>query len=114
MRAGRYVELQVRTRSQHAWAELSEKFADEVGQDLKYGKGNAELLEFLDRLSVLSWRLESVRHDYRLLVTAAVDLHDRLRVKRQRKELQSREGSILLAIRQLFIEARRRAARGTI
>jgi len=33
------VELQVRTALQHRWAEWSEKFADEFGQDLKYGGG---------------------------------------------------------------------------
>lgn len=111
-RDGRSVELQVRTRSQHAWAELSEKFADHAGQELKYGQGNQDLLDFLARLSSLGWQLETVRRDYRLLVTNASRLLDKRSLKRDRKHLREKEAKVLLAIRQLFHEARRRAARG--
>jgi ppGpp synthetase/RelA/SpoT-type nucleotidyltranferase len=34
------VELQVRTRLQHVWAEVSEKYADLFGSEIKYGGGD--------------------------------------------------------------------------
>jgi putative GTP pyrophosphokinase len=37
------VEIQIRTDLQHAWAELSEKFADRFGIALKYGGGPPEI-----------------------------------------------------------------------
>ncbi len=33
------IEIQVRTRLQHLWAEISEKLADRLGIDVKYGGG---------------------------------------------------------------------------
>lgn len=40
--AGQPVEIQVRTRPQHFWAELSEQVADRVDPALKYGGGPIE------------------------------------------------------------------------
>lgn len=48
---GRRVEIQIRTLYQHIWAEISEKLADKYGQDVKYGSGNMEAVEFLQSLS---------------------------------------------------------------
>ena len=42
------VEIQVRTDLQHAWAELSEKLADNFGIELKYGGGPPEVRKTLD------------------------------------------------------------------
>jgi putative GTP pyrophosphokinase len=47
------IEIQVRTRLQHRWAELSEKFADRFGIEVKYGGGNTELQENLQKASDL-------------------------------------------------------------
>jgi len=44
-------EVQLRTRLQHAWAELSEKLADRFGQGLKYGEGPPDQQLFLAGLS---------------------------------------------------------------
>lgn len=52
------VEIQVRSQLQHAWAEISEKISDAYGQEIKYGKGEVWAIEFLDRLSLLSEKLE--------------------------------------------------------
>lgn len=38
----RPIEIQVRTRAQHMWAEISEKLADAVDQTVKYGGGPDE------------------------------------------------------------------------
>jgi putative GTP pyrophosphokinase len=47
------IEIQVRTRLQHLWAELSEKFADRFGIEVKYGGGNTQLQENLQQNSDL-------------------------------------------------------------
>ena len=36
---GKTIEVQIRTKLQHEWAELSEKIADRLGVDVKYGGG---------------------------------------------------------------------------
>lgn len=44
---GKRIEIQVRTALQHLWAELSEKLSDQLGTEIKYGRGPAEALELL-------------------------------------------------------------------
>jgi len=44
-------EVQLRTRLQHAWAEISEKLADKYGLELKYGGGPVPVRDFLLRFS---------------------------------------------------------------
>lgn len=48
---GQKVEVQLRTRLQHLWAEISERFADVVDPGLKYGVGDPEALRFLAVIS---------------------------------------------------------------
>jgi len=48
---GRPVEVQIRSRLQHIWAELSEKFADVFGSAIKYGQGDEDILHILSDLS---------------------------------------------------------------
>jgi ppGpp synthetase/RelA/SpoT-type nucleotidyltranferase len=50
---GRLVEIQLRILLQHRWAEFSEKLADRVGSDLKYGGGPADAREVLMGFSKL-------------------------------------------------------------
>lgn len=59
-RHGKIIEVQIRTKAQHFWAELSEKLADTYGQDLKYGKGNEKVLQVLKELSVQIRKLEQL------------------------------------------------------
>ncbi len=59
VRSGRLpIEVQVRTRLQHLWAEISEKFADEFGIEVKYGGGQPDVREALDETSSLVARIE--------------------------------------------------------
>jgi ppGpp synthetase/RelA/SpoT-type nucleotidyltranferase len=53
------VEIQVRTRLQHVWAELSEKLADQLGNEVKYGGGPALIKQLLDQSSQLVARAET-------------------------------------------------------
>lgn len=48
---GKVVEIQVRTTFQHMWAEISEKYADLYGSDVKYGGGTEDIRRVLETLS---------------------------------------------------------------
>ncbi len=54
------IEVQVRTRLQHLWAQVSETAADRVGTALKYGGGPAYLTTLLLAISESVSRIESV------------------------------------------------------
>jgi ppGpp synthetase/RelA/SpoT-type nucleotidyltranferase len=41
------IEIQVRTSLQQLWAEMSEKFSDDIDRSIKYGGGDSRLQEFL-------------------------------------------------------------------
>lgn len=58
----RLVEVQVRTSLQHAWAELSEKLADEFGIEIKYGGGSRLYKDALQRLSECIDDIESIEY----------------------------------------------------
>lgn len=55
---GKLIEVQVRTKLQHHWAEFSEKYSDVVDPDIKYGGGPKEVREVLSSLSELIAELE--------------------------------------------------------
>jgi ppGpp synthetase/RelA/SpoT-type nucleotidyltranferase len=58
---GRRVEIQVRSRLQDLWAQLSEREADEFGIDVKYGAGPPDVRSRLDRLSLRVAEAEDLR-----------------------------------------------------
>jgi hypothetical protein len=57
----RSYELQIRTKAQQRWAELSEKFADLVGFEIKYGGGPPGLQKILANSGVIVYLAERVR-----------------------------------------------------
>lgn len=60
---GKTVEIQVRSRLQHRWAEFSEKLADASAPALKYGGGDPGLRHLLSDLSRLVEQAERRQHD---------------------------------------------------
>jgi putative GTP pyrophosphokinase len=48
---GKKIEIQVRTRLQHLWAQYSEMLADRAGHELKYGGGHEKVRHFLEDIS---------------------------------------------------------------
>lgn len=67
--SGLPVELQVRTRIQHAWAQMVERAAASEGMDVKYGGGPGDIRELLHLFSKLV-RLTDLR-DYEAQAGAA-------------------------------------------
>jgi putative GTP pyrophosphokinase len=61
------IEIQVRTRAQHLWAEISEKLADTVDYAIKYGGGP---LEIRDTLEVYSIAIKSIEDSEAELIKA--------------------------------------------
>lgn len=88
------VEIQVRTESQHFWAELSEKLSDVIDPSVKYGGGPAEVREILSTLSTAISMIEEAEAAIEALEpmlaslestdAATLRLQQELRVNRQR------------------------------
>jgi hypothetical protein len=58
LRGGRAVEVQLRTRRQHAWAEAVERVAERTGHALKDGQGPQLFLDFFGAASDAYWLLD--------------------------------------------------------
>ena len=68
---GKWIEIQVRTRYQHLWAELSEKLSDSIDPAIKYGGGPVKLRNTLAKLSLVVKQIEkdlvelkAIEHDF--------------------------------------------------
>ena len=69
------IEIQLRTELQHSWAELSEKLADSIGHDLKYGSGDERVREVLMQWSELVARFEDTEVMQQTLEMGWEELH---------------------------------------
>lgn len=72
----RSFELQIRTEAQQRWAQLSEKFADLVGFQIKYGGGPEELARRLTSSGRIIYLTEKIKQNYRELLAVTPD-HER-------------------------------------
>lgn len=100
---GRPVEIQVRTVMQHAWANLSEKVADEFGHSIKYGVGDEGAIRFLSRLSEEMGALEMIRHKKLALSQEKIRFGKSKRLAAEGKILNARERETVREIRALFL-----------
>jgi ppGpp synthetase/RelA/SpoT-type nucleotidyltranferase len=102
------VEVQVRTHLQHIWADISEKLADQYGQDIKYGKGNEKVVSALIRVSQEVKAIEKLRYDGNMIKSgrnsrfykATTDVSPRKLVK----ELERLDRERIVRIRQILSE----------
>lgn len=102
---GRPVEIQVRTRLQHAWAEISEKVADQFGHSIKYGHGDGGAIEFLQGLSVVTAKLDATRHRHLALNQQKIRSGKSKALIAEIKKLNEEERQSMREIRALFAKA---------
>jgi putative GTP pyrophosphokinase len=79
---GKPVEMQVRSSSQHLWAELSEKLSDVFDPAIKYGGGDEEIRQILQEGSAAVAMLEGFEKQL-LTVEGEHSMDDRLDVMRE-------------------------------
>ena len=99
---GRPVEIQVRTGLQHAWAEISEKVADGSGHSIKYGKGDADAIRFLSKLSDAVAELDMTRHKHMDALNRKARLGKSKQLVREIKQINELERTQLRLIRKIF------------
>jgi Uncharacterized protein conserved in bacteria len=84
--SGKRVEVQLRTRLQHVWSELSERLSDVVDPALKYGTGDPQALEFLNITSGAIREIEEAEERreqlMRHLAQAGLDLRSKKKIKK--------------------------------
>jgi ppGpp synthetase/RelA/SpoT-type nucleotidyltranferase len=79
------VEIQVRTKLQHLWAEISERLSDLLDPGLKYGTGPEPARELLQDTSQLIADFESLEQRNAPSVLSAADLDE---LDRQRADFR--------------------------
>lgn len=92
------IEIQVRTRLQHLWAELSEKLSDRIDSSIKYGGGTEELRTALAKFSDLilsheaqEWFVAENTQHGALAHELHEGYHEQVRVNRSALESRRRE-----------------------
>lgn len=100
--SGKLVEVQVRTKLQHLWAEVSEKMADTYGHEIKYGQGSERALSILARMSQHIRRMEDLLIRRLQFERDAAHVFDKKAMKTARK----RADEIQRAIRLEFYKLR--------
>jgi putative GTP pyrophosphokinase len=100
-RGGLPIEVQIRTRLQHLWAEMSEKFADEFGIEVKYGAGNPVVHQKLMAVSNQVARLESMEGMLEQLVHRGLEVGSELTTElaELRRDMQTDLASLLASVR---------------
>ena len=81
------IEIQIRTRLQNAWSQVSEKLADRHGQEVKYGGGPEPVRQFLNALSAATAQIESWE--------LALPLGEDAEVRKLREAYEMRRGNFL-------------------
>ncbi|HEV7396898.1 MAG TPA: hypothetical protein VGN86_10345 [Pyrinomonadaceae bacterium] len=95
--SGKLIELQIRTRLQHLWAELSEKLSDVVDSALKYGGGDTEKLTLLTLISEAIETLEDIEKDLTQLM-----IKDG--IKKETQDLETRINKVRKIILELLAD----------
>lgn len=81
------VEIQIRSKIQHAWATAIEIIGTYLRQPLKQSLGNEEILELFKKISLTFSYLEQGKFDYTLYKSASEEIN-RLKLKDQLKSFR--------------------------
>ena len=68
---GRHIEIEVRSKLQHLWAEFSEKLSDVVDPKVKYGGGPEALSRMLAKISGTIAEFEDMEVKYHAMLAKA-------------------------------------------
>ncbi|MGH9963106.1 MAG: hypothetical protein ACREBC_39315, partial [Pyrinomonadaceae bacterium] len=68
---GRHIEIQVRSKLQHLWAEYSEKLSDVVDPKVKYGGGPEALSRMLAEMSGMIAEFEGIEVQFHAMLAEA-------------------------------------------
>jgi GTP pyrophosphokinase len=79
VRRGLLIEVQLRTKMQHEWAEIVERTASRLAYDLKDGQGPDELIEYFRVASDIRWLMETGRTPDEGLIAELDELRTRVR-----------------------------------
>jgi ppGpp synthetase/RelA/SpoT-type nucleotidyltranferase len=100
---GKAVEVQVRSSSQHLWAELSEKLSDIFDPAIKYGGGPEALKQSLQAVSQAVAHLEGTEVDLAKVTASIAELP----LGDKRTEIEAR----VRVLQEKTTEARRRISK---
>lgn len=108
---GKLVEIQIRTKLQHLWAELSEKLSDIEGIEVKYGGGPDRIQKRLSTISVVIEAVEETgQRLYEIMhVLPAKGLPDSLKseIDRLQHSLEEHKQLLTASIRDMIAQCRK-------
>jgi hypothetical protein len=110
--SGNLAEVQVRTKLQHLWAELSEKLSDVVDKQIKYGGGADTVAAALTSLSESTKALEAKEIEFQILLVRAAEIRSAIDSGNFSNEMADQMRALDAAIedaRRVIIEGRQTA-----
>ena len=93
--SGKLIEIQVRSMLQHIWAELSEKHADVIDPDIKYGGGPETVQKYLAIISTTIARHEITEYNLQQLEAKDINQQFQQDIQNIREELLELKESIV-------------------
>jgi len=99
------IEVQIRSRLQHLWAEYSEKLADVSDPGIKYGGGSEEIRRLLQAYSELVEQFEKAQYMIVDIEDHQLDDHDREKFESLKADVNSKGQWVADAITNLIRES---------
>ena len=106
--SGKLIEIQVRSMLQHIWAELSEKHADVIDPDIKYGGGPEIVQKALATISTGIAQLESIEYNLQQVETKDINQQYQQDIQAVREKMLEAKEIIIGECRSLIEEINRK------
>ena len=102
------IEIQVRSSLQHIWAELSEKHADVIDPDIKYGGGPEIVQKTLARFSTGIAQFESIEYNLQQLEAKDINQQYQQDIQTVREQMLEAKENIIGECRSLIEQINRK------